>query len=92
MKSYASVDRVEEEFVVCEVELLPIEKSNSKDFSAKDTIMCSIWKDEFLRCIDDVKEGDILIVEHDGKYVSYVYSKDEEEKQRRIEILQKLVI
>lgn len=36
MKSYASVDRVENEWAVCEVEMIPVEESNVCDFFSKE--------------------------------------------------------
>lgn len=41
--------------------------------------------------IENVEEGDILVVEHDGENVIYTYYKDDSEKQRRIEILQAIM-
>lgn len=85
MISYAIVDRIEGKFAVCEVELIPIEKSQWEDSKAKETIICDVLKEEFMRGFEDVREGDVLIVLHDGQNVSFVYRKDAEEKQRRIE-------
>jgi len=92
MKSYASVDRIEKDFVVCEVELVPVHNSKKKSFNEKNTAMCEISIEEFMRCFHDVKEGDILVVEHDTVNVSFVYRKDDNEKQRRIAILKNIKI
>ena len=85
MISYAIVDRIEGKFAVCEVELIPIEKSKYENSRTKETVMCNVSKEEFMRGFEDVKEGDVLIVLHDGQNVSFVYRKDAEEKQRRVE-------
>lgn len=91
MKSYASIDRIEGKFAVCEVELLPIEESKPEDFVAKDTEMLDILLQEIPENLGKVQEGDILVVEHDGENVTSVYYKDEEEKARRVELLKSII-
>ena len=87
MKSYASIDRIEGKFAVCEVELLPVEESKPEDFAIKDCEMMDVSLRKIPFFIRKVKEGDILVVEHNGENVTRVYRKDEEEKARRLEIL-----
>ena len=87
MKSYASIDRIEGKYAVCEVELLPVEESRPEDFAIKDCEMMDVSLRKIPFFIRKVKEGDILVVEHDGENVTRVYRKDEEEKARRLEIL-----
>lgn len=91
MKSYASIDRIEGKFAVCEVELLPIEESKPEDFGAKDTEMLDILLQEIPEKLGKVQEGDVLVVEHDGENVTSVYYKDEEEKARRVELLKSII-
>lgn len=91
MKSYASIDRIEGKYAVCEVELLPVEESKPEDFATKDCEMMDILLPDISSHFGDVKEGDILIVEHDNKNVTSIYCKDEEEKTRRLEILNKII-
>lgn len=95
MKSYASVGRIEKDFAVCEVEMIPIEKSNPDDFDKetkfidipiKENLLINIW---FIW--GKLQEGDIVVVEHDGEYVTKIYYKDDAEKKRRIEILQAIM-
>ena len=91
MKSYANIDRIEGKFAVCEVELLPIEESKPEDFATKDTEMLDILLQDIPENLGEVKEGDILVVEHDGENVTSVYYKDEEEKARRLELLRSII-
>lgn len=91
MKSYAVVDRFEGEFAVCEVEVLTIEESYVEDFFSKPTVMMDIPITEIYNSIGDFQEGDILIIEHNCERVITIYSKDEEEKSRRIELLKQMI-
>ena len=87
MKSYASIDSIEGKYAVCEVELLPVEESKPEDFAIKDCEMMDVSLQDILVFVGEAKEGDILVVEHDGENVTLIYSKDDEEKARRHEIL-----
>lgn len=88
MISYASVDRMEGKFVVCEVELIDIENSKTTSFAEKETIMLDVSMDIV---ISKIQEGDVIIVEHDGKNVVRMCGKDEEEKLRRIKLLRAII-
>lgn len=88
MISYASIDRIEDKWVVCEVELLPFEESKPEDFAIKDTAMMDVCLELFF---DKVEEGDIFVVEHDGENVYFICNKDEKEKSRRQEILKNII-
>lgn len=88
MKSYASIDRVEGDLVVCEVELCTIEDSKPEDYAIKETVMIDIPITMFLEIF---REGDIFVVEHDCESVSAIIYKDDGEKQRRIDIIQKFI-
>jgi len=90
MKSYASVDRIEGKFAVCEVELIPVEESKPEDCAIKDCEMMDISLRKIPFFIRKVKEGDILVVEHDGQNVTSVYCKDKAEKARRLEFLRSI--
>lgn len=91
MKSYASIDRIEGKFAVCEVELIPVEESKPEDFATKETEMFDVSLQKISTFIGEVQEGDILVVEHDLEDVYFVYYKDEEEKARRLEILKSIM-
>ena len=87
MTSFASIDRVEGEILVLEVEMLPFEQSKPEDFASKETVMLDVERQQIPTDIEEVNEGDILVVEHNGQEVSVVYYKDEEERVKRIEML-----
>lgn len=90
MTSFASIDRIEREIVVIEVELLPFEESHANDFDDKETVMMDVALQQIPSDFGEVNEGDILVVEHDGQSVSLVYYKDDEEKARRVELLKRM--
>ena len=91
MKSFAAVDRIEGPYTICELEMCPAEISNVADFFTKETIMIGIPIADIYNAIGNFREGDILVVEHDGNKVTTIYSKDEEEKQSRIELIKKII-
>ena len=91
MKSYAVVDHVEGEFFCLEVELLEILESFPENFSQKDTVMMDVHKSMFDIFGEEINEQDVVIVEHDSENVLLVYQKDDEEKQRRIAVLEKIL-
>lgn len=87
MRSYACIDRIEGKYAVCEVELVPIEESLQLDCSEKETIMLDVALEDIFCELEDVREADILVVEHDGENVISICGKDNDEKQRRIDSL-----
>lgn len=91
MRSYASIDRIEGKYAVCEVELVDI--TTSKTLSAKDknTNMVDFSMQAITNCIGSIKEGDILVVEQENGIILVIYGKDEEEKQRRINLLKEIM-
>ena len=91
MKSYASIDRIEGDFAVCEVEMIPIEESKTADFASKETEMMDVQVINIRNVVGDFSEGDVLVVEHDENEITEIWSKDEEEKQRRVELLEKMI-
>lgn len=95
MKSYASIDRIEGKFAVCEVEMLGIEDSKPTDFNKETKMMDVLLKENWFTKIwfnlGKLKEGDIIVVEHNGESVTKICNKDEAEKQRRIDVLQAIM-
>lgn len=91
MRSYAAIDRIEGKFAVCEVELIPIEESYSLSVSEKETEMIDVQLDMITQKCEDVKEGDIIIVEHDNTSITAVYERDDNEKERRIKLLEEIL-
>lgn len=87
MRSYACIDRIEGQYAVCEVELVTIEESLQLDCSEKETVMLDVALEDIFYELEDVRESDILVVEHDGENVTSICGKDNHEKQRRIENL-----
>ena len=90
MISYASVDRIEDNFAVCEVEMVDIKDSRNKDDYDIDTQMIDIPLSFANNQIDQIQEGDILIVLQDDGKVLWIYCKDDKEKQRRLDVLKGL--
>lgn len=91
MKSYASIDRIEGKWAVCEVEFVPVEESPKLNVFEKETEMIDVQLNMVIQLCGDVEEGDIIVVEHDSTNVIDVYGKDETEKQRRVELLRKIM-
>lgn len=91
MKSYASVDRIEAQIAICEVEMLETCDSDSINYGERVTEMMDISLEKIEDKIGQVEEGDILTVEHDGAMIFRVYEKDEKEKQRRIDALKAIM-
>lgn len=92
MKSYACVDRVEGDFAVCEVELVDAENSKNIELGDRETRMMDAKMENIILDVgQEVHEGDIIVVEHNGIDVIFVYNVDEEEKKRRIEYLNQVL-
>ena len=91
MKSYATIDRIEGKYVVCEVEYVDIEQSQKLKFKEKRTGVIDIPRETITSAIGEVKEGDILVVEHEEDELTSIYGKDDKEKQRRIDIIRKII-
>lgn len=91
MRSYAVVDRVECKFVVCEVELLEVEKSFAETYYDHDTVMIDVPISLFEEIGESVNSSDIFEVEHDGEEVKKVYLKNSEERKNRINVLEEIV-
>ena len=87
MKSYASVDRIEGKYLVCEVELISVEDRNREEYIPYDTTSMDIPLQEIPTSLGNVRDGDILIIEHDGENMISICCKDEIEKARRLELL-----
>lgn len=92
MKSYASIDRVEGKFAVCEVELVPVEESPHLTPFEKETEMLDVHVEVITGVCGEIQEGDIIVVEYDDNPdLIHVYGKDEAEKQRRIKLLEEIM-
>ena len=91
MKSYAAVDRIEDKYVVCEVELVNAEDSANLKASEKETEIVDILLENVVSSIGEVQESDILVVEQEEGEVTHIYGKDYKEKERRAEIIRKIM-
>lgn len=87
MISYLTVDRVEGNCAVCELELIDVEEIQNTEYKDRETQMIDIM---VYYLGNDIKKGDVLLVEHYGEVIVKVLGKDEREKQRRIEALKKI--
>ncbi len=88
MNSYASIDRIEGNMAVCEVELVHMSRSRQSKFACKPTRMMDFPVSRFT---SNIEEGDIFVVEHDGKGISRILFKDDVEKNRRKEIVAAII-
>lgn len=91
MISYAARCQEENNIVTLDVEILETEVSKFLLPRQKDSTAMYMKLDELTKAVGETVEGDILIVEHDGVEVLHVYCKDDDEKKRRIETLQKMM-
>lgn len=90
MNSYAVIDRFENNFAVCEVEMVSIAKSWDIDIREKETKMMDVELGILRLICGDVQEGDVIVVKHDNTNIITIYGKDENEKKRRIQLIQKI--
>lgn len=91
MISYASIEEIERDFVVCELELISVKESNPSEYKNKKTDYVLIPIEMFETALSDYSEGDIVIVEHENGDVQAVCCKDNAEKQKRIEIIKQIL-
>lgn len=91
MISYASIDRIEGKYAVCELEFVDIIESKKINFEDKETEMVDIPLTELEICAREAKEGDILIVKHNNGKEIIVLSIDYAEKHRRIKKLREIM-
>ena len=82
-KSYAVIDGIEDGIARCEVELIPVEISNSQDYFNHENTMISIMAEFVKSAIGNIEENDVIIVEHDGVTINHVLARADDEKTRR---------
>ena len=90
MKSYASIGEIDD-YTVCEVELNDTDESKTLSAREKKTSMVEFNTQAIINCVGSISEGDILVVEQEEGRILVIYGKDEEEKQRRINLLRRLM-
>ena len=88
MRSYASVDRIEGKIAVLEVEMITVLESEVTPIGEAETTMIDVEIDKLIEDLEEeVHEGDIIVVEHNGVRVSFTCYLDREEKEARAEYL-----
>lgn len=87
--SYASLERFEGDYAVCEVEQLSIIESVVGDFS-KECYMADVPANLFYEKNIPMNVGNVYSVVHDGENVKEVIRLEEAEKNRRVAWLQAL--
>ena len=90
IESYAAVDRIEGEFVVLEVESYSITQNAQVPFSQRMTFMAEVPKFTMLTVVEEIHEGDVVVVKHCPEEVRPIRYAPEE-KERRIAFLNSLV-
>lgn len=82
-----SIDSIEGDWVVCEVENIPVIDSKAEDFSNKPCFMTTVHENLFVFKGFPIEEGMVFTVLHNGETIDSICSIDEQERKRRIEIL-----
>lgn len=90
MKSYIEVEEIDKKYASCELEMIPVEESRTIDYDSKPTAMVNIPVEMITAVVPDVKEGEILVVQHERGTVVSVCYRDDAEQQRRIELIKSL--
>lgn len=84
MESFASIDRIEGDFVVLEVELVRAQERAEYDFLDDDqTVFVDVPKSMTAK-LGEIREGDILLVTHQDGIISNIVCKDDVEKSKRV--------
>lgn len=82
MESFASIDRIEGNFVVLEVELVRAQERAEYDFLDDDqTVFVDVPKSMTAK-LGEIREGDILLVTHQDEIISNIVCKDDVEKRK----------
>lgn len=91
MESFASIDRIEGNFVVLEVELVRAQEREEYDFLDDDqTVFVDVPKSMTAK-LGEIREGDILLVTHQDGIISNIVCKDDVEKRKRVAKLEEIM-
>lgn len=91
MESFASIDRIEGNFVVLEVELVRAQERAEYDFLDDDqTVFVDVPKSMTAK-LGEIREGDILLVTHQDEIISNIFCKDDVEKRKRVAKLEEIM-
>ena len=86
MKSYMTIDRIEGKFAICELEFISVDQSREVEYWDRDMEMIDVP----INMLEEPKEGDVFVVEHEKETLYRVYGKDNEEKQRKLQALKSI--
>lgn len=86
MISFASIDRIVEDKAILEVLMHTTSESVALSPGELITGMVVIKTEKFPKEFEPYSEGDILVVNHEAGVISEILKKDEEEKERRIQV------
>lgn len=87
MKSYMTIDRIEGKFAACELEFISVEQSREVEYWDRDMEIIDVP----INMLEEPKEGDVFVVEHEKETLYRIYGKDNEEKRRKIEALKAIM-
>ena len=87
MKSYMTIDRLEGKFAACELEFISVEQSREVEYWDRDMEIIDVP----ITMLEEPKEGDVVVVEHEKETLYRIYGKDNEEKRRKIEALKAIM-
>jgi len=85
-----SIDRVEGDYAVCEVENVPTSEAKAGEFWCKPCFMADVPKTMFTFKGLPVEEGQVYTVLHNSETVDEVCAIDVNERKRRLEIIENL--
>lgn len=91
MKSYCSIESISQNYVRCELELIPVEESKAVAFAKKETEMIDIPAEMITAVIPTIEEGDIIVVIHNKAAVEQIDYRDDDEKKRRIDLIKRIL-
>ena len=89
IESYASIDRIENDLAILEIESHSIETNQTIPFPRRDCYMADVPLEAFIS-LGEIHEGDVFVVKHDDTTVIPIRFAPEE-KDARIEFLKKLI-
>lgn len=91
MESFASVDRLEGDYVVLEVELIRAQEREEDSFLDDELTVIVDVPVSMTAKLGDIHEGDVLLVTHEDGIISNIVCKDDVEKRRRLSRLSEIM-
>ena len=91
MESFASVDRIEGNYIILEVELIRAQGRDEDSFLDDDlTVMVDVPVSMTAK-LGNIHEGDVLLVTQEDGIISNIVCKDDVEKRRRLSRLSEIM-